>query len=229
MPIYYGSQKLGDLYIGSTKISEVYKGSTKVYSSSQYKPDQIIFESSTAGTYSLDILEDGKYEVTCVAGGAGGTAQNYSIGSAVYHYAGASGACFKGIINITKNTYSIVVGAGGGITGATGYWKGSAGGVSSIGNLVSCPSQKAIGHNGITGYSSNNGAPTVTATIISTNINTAGNNGGYNYSSNASTGGVSTYDNTSTGYGAGGSTYKNVKTSPNAGIVGYVKIIYKGK
>ncbi len=34
-----------------------------------YKKDQVIFESSTQGTYNVEILGKGKYEVYCIGGG----------------------------------------------------------------------------------------------------------------------------------------------------------------
>jgi len=228
MAIYLGSTKIKELYLGGTKIKEAYLGSTLVYRASAYAPDEVVFESSTAGTYTLDLLETGRYEVTVVAGGGGAKnvreTPSYSKGS------GASGSCFKGEIQITKGSLSIVVGAGG--TKSSSRPIGNmVGGVSSIGDLVSCPSQKAYGTQSTWFAYQNNGAPTVTATVYSTSINSAGNNGSIKMNSLvAHTGGKSVYDGTATGYGAGGSVGAQSSNTPNPfedGVVGYVKIVYK--
>lgn len=200
--------------------------------SSAYNIDEVVFESSTAGTTSLDLLETGKYEVICVAGGGG--AQAYAIQGSYSSTAqvgtGASGACFKGIVELSKNTYSIVVGKAGtsALRTSTGN-SASAGGVSSISNVVSCPSQKSYGHDSLWAYYQNNGAPTVSATIISTDKKSAGNNGVLTQSPRTGTtysGGSSLYE----GYGAGGSCkYIALGTTFTQATAGYVKITYKGK
>lgn len=200
--------------------------------SSAYDIDEVVFESSTAGTTSLDLLETGKYEVICVAGGGG--AQSYWIRSSASTTmqvgTGASGACFKGIVELSKNTYSIVVGkAGTSAMRTTGGNSASAGSVSSISNVVSCPSQKQYGHDSKYAYYQNNGAPTVSATIISTDINSAGNNGVLNQAPKNNTtysGGSSLYG----GYGAGASCkYTGATSTFTQATAGYVKITYKGK
>lgn len=218
MALYIGDTKIKELYLGSTKIKEAYLGSTLVYRASAYSPDEVVFESSTAGTYTLDLLETGRYEVTVVAGGGG--AKHFISGVS----SGASGSCFKGIIQITKGNLSIVVGAAGQKSTAATIGN-MIGGVSSIGSLVSCPSQKAYVRNSVWFALYNNGVPTVTATVYSTSINAAGNDGEFGSMFYDSAGGVSVYDGTATGYGAGGSV---VSKNPQDGVVGYVKVIYKG-
>lgn len=225
MTLYLGNTKIKELYLGSTKIKEAYLGSTLVYRASAYNPNQVVFEESTAGTYTLDLLETGRYEVTVVAGGGGASSSKVGILS-VYNGGGASGACFKGEIQITKGSLSIVVGTAG--QGSTSRAiSNKRGGESSIGSIVRCPSQKDTGHSSTHYAYQNNGAPTVTATIYSTSINAAGNNSNYSESGAARTGGKSVYDNTATGYGAGASTTSGYNSSPANGVAGYVKIVYK--
>lgn len=68
-------------------------------------------------------------------------------------------------------------------------------------------------------------APNVTASIISTTLNKAGNGGSHksgSLSSASAAGGASVYN----GYGAGGSG--SAPTGSHPGSSGYVKIVYKG-
>lgn len=228
MPIYKGSTKIKELYIGNTKIKEVYHGSTLVFRSSQYSPEQIVFESSTPGTYTLNLLESGKYEVTVVAGGAGSKYYMRStVGSQILHIVacgGASGSCFKGNIYLPSGNQTIIVGAAGKGNNSSSS-SNMIGGVSSIGSIVSCPSQKSTGSSGVYGAYQNNGSPTITSTVYKTYINAHGNDGeSIKVGDGTRAGGKSTYDGTTTGYGAGASAnnaYAN-------GKAGYVKIVYIG-
>ncbi|MFI3241223.1 MAG: hypothetical protein R3Y43_01490 [Alphaproteobacteria bacterium] len=81
----------------------------------KYDVDEVIFESSTAGTYSLEFLEDGAYEIIAVGGGGGAAA--YATGSISYTIAltggGGSGAMYQGQFYIPKSTVEIVVGSRG--------------------------------------------------------------------------------------------------------------------
>jgi len=222
MPLYHGSQKIEDLYVGSTKIGELYKGSTLVYKSCKYNPDQVIFESATPGTYSLELLETGKYEVYCIAGGGSGTFRIRISGSSYYERiaGGGSGSGFIGVVHITKNTYSINIAAGGS-GNYEGY--GYSGGNSLIGNILTC-----YGGGGANTHDGNAGGgggaiPSVNTTIYSTQLNSAGNTGENNASVLPSaSGGASLYN----GYGKGGDASSRYS---GAGNGGYVKIIYKGR
>lgn len=76
-----------------------------------YDLNEVIFEKSTAGTYTLDVKVAGWYNLMiCSAGGGGG-------GSATKHSwkgsDGASGAAFIGKISLEKTKYTIKVGQGG--------------------------------------------------------------------------------------------------------------------
>ena len=196
-----------------------------------YKVGDVIFESSAAGTYNIYIAKTGKYEVHCVGGGGGFycTFKTIKSGVGFSHmslikylytgYGGGSGAYFKGEINITKGSFSMVVG-GGGVGHKTGGTP-TAGGTSKIGNMVSCSGGgvKTSGSSGGAG-----GTVTLSVTPVSTEKKLSGNSGSYtaNTPSPTATGGKSVYNNTATGYGAGGG-YNSYN-----GIAGYIKIIYKG-
>lgn len=211
MSMHLNGQNIKELYYNGQKIKEAYYNGEKVYSSGGV----IIFESSTAGTYTVE-LSSGKYEITCVAGGGGGTYCIDNSGSRVSG-SGASGSCFKGVVRISAGTYTVVVGAGGIYASRTGYVP--TGGASSINGVVSCPSQNRHGTNATYYATESAGAPTITATIISEEINRAGNNGRRKTKFNPDVypAVASVYDNTTTGYGAGGASDK-------PGVVGYVKI-----
>lgn len=89
---------------GSETITSTY---TKVVELTKQTAGQIMFESSTAGTYTVE-LEAGEYELLmCGAGGNG-----YSVSTATTSdWSGGSGAVFQGVINIPANaTYNIQVG-----------------------------------------------------------------------------------------------------------------------
>jgi hypothetical protein len=212
MALYIGDTKIKELYLGSTKIKEAYLGSTPVYKSTHYDPDEVVFESSTPGQYTLDLLDDGNYEVICIGGGGGGVdADGRDVG-------GGSGAGFDCIFELTKGSYPITIGVGG--TKTTGANRAGSGGSSKFGTAyalrgtggyVRTTTQYEVGVGG--------DAPTIPYTIISTVFNTTGNDG--KAGTHTAAGGYSVYDGTETGYGAGGSNTTD-------GYGGYVKVIYKG-
>ena len=92
-------------------VKEIYNGSELVY---QYKqPGEVLFEKSTAGTYTFTAPYNCTVDVVIVGGGGGGSD---SWGG--NRRTGGSGAMITGSIVITKGTtYTIVVGGG----GAYGY------------------------------------------------------------------------------------------------------------
>lgn len=102
----------------------------------------IIFESSSPGTYTLNITRAGNYEVTVIGAGSGSAAGSdkakYSGKSRLA--AGGSGAAVVTIYNLAVGSYIITVGAGGAGSG-TGMWTwndGGAGGSSSFSNYITC-------------------------------------------------------------------------------------------
>ena len=216
MTLYKGSTKIDSIFKGSTVISKVYKGSTLVYSYLAYPLNTVLFEKNIAGTYQLEVKK-GKYEVYCIAGGGGGAVYHlerpYPISSAA---AGGSGSGFIGVINITKQTLTLTVGAGGN--------PDVDGGNSSIGSLVIAYAGKRgiANSSGISG-GAGGAQPTINTSIISQTLNSAGNTGGTSRGNYCY--GPSIYNN----YGAGG-TARGDSNSPEkyAGTAGYIKIVYKG-
>lgn len=193
MPAFIGSTKIKEFYIGSTKLKELYCGSTKIWSG-KIPAGTVIFESSTTGTYTVELSKSQNYEVLMVGGGSG-AAQRFiqpygSVG-------GGSGAFISGTTFIEKGTYTVVVGAG-----------GYGGDMSGAGEATTFIGQSAGGGTaGIVGerWPGQGGSYTVTLEGL-TGIN--GNSGSDN-----GHGGASRYE----GHGAGG-WYRD------PGEPGYIKI-----
>lgn len=175
----HGNKLINEVYHGSTKIGEIYHGSTLVYQSSKYDIDEVVYESSTAGTVSFDLLETGKYEVYCIAGGGGYVTSHY------FDTGGGSGSGFIGVIQMTKGTLSLRCGGE--------AYRNEYGGNSTIGDYVTSYGGSPGGSGGAN--------PSITATIISTTLNTAGNAGTIDY------GGAAVYQ--SYGKGADANSYSS--------------------
>lgn len=76
-----------------------------------YALNQVVFEKNTPGTYYLNILTDGYYNLSAAGGGGGGGG---SAGAhAWYGGNGGSGAAFMGKVWLEKGKYTIAIGAGG--------------------------------------------------------------------------------------------------------------------
>lgn len=241
MPIYVGSQKIKDIYYGGVKIGKIYRGNTLVYTSLAFPIDTIVYESSTAGTETIT-LEEGIYEVYCIAGGSGGAAVGGTSTARAVAVGGASGSGFIGKVRINKGTYQITVGAGGaGSSGAYRYTATSVkGGRSYIGHKVIVRAGEVFLEELVTAYggessttngndtaiAGNGGAvPSVNTSIISQTLNKAGNQGNIVRYWATSTAGASVYGS----YGAGGaSTAYNGGGTHVDGSSGYIKIVYKG-
>lgn len=147
--IYKGNVKQKDIYIGSTKIGKVYKGSTLVYQS-RLPSGIILFESGTPGTYTINVSADCTIRLDmCGAGGAGEDATFWT-------YTGGSGGYIYGNTELTKGTYTVVVGAANG--GASSFIENIAYGGSSAstnsdgaGGITTVISSGLVGSNGVTG------------------------------------------------------------------------------
>lgn len=172
MAIYKEGKRLVKLWKGAEKIARVYKGSELIFG---YPPETLLFEQSTAGTYTLTLDYDVKCHIEIVGGGGGG----WVLPAHSIFYGGGSGAYIHGEAIIPAGTYEIVVGGGG---------NGQAdGGDSSFYNQIA-----GKGHWGSSG---SGGTPTITLSGLTGENGNGGSNSG---------GGKSAYDNTSNGYGAGG-------------------------
>lgn len=191
--------------------------------SGPYKKGEVLFESAVAGTYSVDLAANGKYEVYVIGAGGGGATAFKENSDYVELTGGGAGAGFIGVVRLSKGTHSITVGAGG--ADMYGYKSTTyAGGNSSISDSVVAYGAKSVSC-GTVGKGGD--VPTVNVAVISATLNVAGNDGENGFVIGDFTeyttihGGESVYG----GYGAGGSTGSG---SPRDGIDGYVKIVYIG-
>jgi len=137
MSIIHNLQDINTVTIGSENIENIYLGEDLLWTaeSSPYTPDQVIFESSTPGTYSVDILTTGKYEVICVGGGGGGV--RWGNGNILaYQYAGGGSGGYSNLIQtLVKDNYTVIIGGGGGWTSNGANYAGT-GGTSSFSDIV---------------------------------------------------------------------------------------------
>lgn len=200
-----------DIRYGSKVINRVYKGSTLIWQKTAK-----IFESSTPGTYTVNLTgRAGRYRVICVGGGGGSST-----------WAGGAGA-YIDITFIAKNianqggTFTIVVGAGG--AGAAAYSRnhnGDSGGTSSVtwrnGNAyISC--QGGQGAIGLRNGDESGSKSTYTYAPTISGLTT--------YTINAqSTYYRSRQDSWYNGYGRGGDAAVGTHAPGNAGTGGYVLI-----
>lgn len=207
------------------EISRIYKGSTLVYG---YGVNEVLFESSTAGTATVNIEYDGYYELTVIGGGSGG-AFEYSAKYADGAAAGGSGAGLIGVAYLSAGSYSITVGAGG-----AGKWDNnasetvtaSAGSASKFGSIVTAgggSAPKAV-YNGGTQTAGAGGTLSYTSSAFKS-VSLAKNGNAGTTNNNAST--SSTYAGGSSvisgkTYGAGG---KAQYGGAYAGTAGYVKVV----
>ena len=198
-----------------------------------YQPNTVIVSYTSDGSRTLELLDDGEYQVSVIGAGGGGA---YKGVTSSYRACagGGSGSGWRGTIPLTKGTYTLVVGNGGSYSGTTSTTSsqsrtGSAGGNSTITNSDGTVLITAYGGSGgyayrgssSSSYSYTGGAggstPSLTVTPMSVLLNKSGNRGSTAYSSTSSSasGGSSIYSS----YGKGG-------TSAGAGTDGFIEIIY---
>ena len=191
-----------------------------------YSPNQVIFESATAGTSSLNLLTPGTYNVICVGGGGGG-AGRLLVGTVAAGAGGGSGGYSNSNIGINSaGNVSVTVGGAGSSTTSQGGGTSTAGGggTSSFGSYLS-----ATGGGG--GYvKAQNASPTMTGGSAGTGTTSNGNAGGTKKIETSggyvtANGGASVYG----GYGRGASIkiYTGSKPSvASASTSGYVKVTF---
>lgn len=220
--LYKGSTQMQKLYHGADKIYHVYKGEDLVWRDRAYDKDEVVFEQATGGDYTLNLLDDGVYRISCV--GAGGTAVATPVyDDRGYLATGGSGSAIVGDVTLSAGTYTIHVGLN------TGSDRDS-----SISGVVTAYG----GGNASARLNAGAGGAIPTQTIAFSNItlNSAGNNG------RSGTGGkgssippiriqrtASVYDGTITGYGAGGGGQASEYWQScfvEAPIAGFIKIEY---
>ena len=205
------------------EISRIYNGSTLVYG---YKPNTVLLEKSTAGTYTLNLEHSGDYEVTIVGGGGGG-AYNASKKFSDGVISGGSGAGFKGVIHLKAGTHTVKVGAGGTSVNPSNQPTAmpGVGSSSSIGNIITagCANADGTANAGVHGSGnviSKGGVLRYDSSVVkSYTLATNGNDGleGWNTSVEGAASVIS-----GTTYGAGD---KGQNGAMSKGYDGYVKIV----
>ena len=100
-----------------------------------YPPGTVVFENpSSTGTFPLELLQAGDYEVEVISSGSSG--YHWDTGAAIHgYYTGGTGAYYKGILTLAKGTYSVHVGAGGTGTAAVGFNAGGANYITNSSNV----------------------------------------------------------------------------------------------
>lgn len=237
---YNGSTETNKIYVEQDKTYKVYKvfkEGNLVWRERKYDKNQIIFDSSTAGTFSI-YLDNGIYDVICVGGG-GAAAMRGVYDDKGYGWGGGSGGGFVGRLSITnKGTYTVVVGSANNNTKSQ-----------SSDTQISNPSDTSTHDSYISGiircggggsghYNSSyvgaaGSAPVIdsSVTLISSSVNRAGNAGssksGGNGSDSAVTasGGASVYGGYGKGQGCKVHEYARRRSWIN-GTNGYIRIIY---
>ena len=186
---------------------------------------QTIFEQATPGTYSISV-PSGNYVVELVGAGGGcaGCRWASNVGNGNTMLSGGSGAYFKGILHVPAGTYTITVGAGKPAVTAdvNTLTTAEAGGDTSFDSLITAGGGQGGQASFSTRIAGVGGVCSINTSIIE-NIDTRNGNTGREagnaiYTFTTVTGGVSAYDNSTTGYGAGGGY-------PDGGIDGYCKIM----
>ena len=218
--LYKGSTLLKKVYKGSTPIKKIYKGSTLIWQDLPYDINKVIFEQATPGTYQVNLLGAGSYEVYCVAGGGRGGGYSYRRMGDTHRIfcGGGSGSAFVGTVKLPQGILSIIVG------------DNASSRNSLIGNIITTygggDPYKISTYNAAAG--AGGAAPTVNTQIVSQQINSKGNDGPITPNTSNS-GGASLFNGYGKGGDGSGGSRQDVVMYTSVGNNGYVKIIYKGE
>lgn len=199
-----------------------------VVSLSSQVPGQVMFESSTPGTYNVK-LEDGLYDILMC--GAGGSGFSFGFLGSSHVWNGGSGAVFSGVIKVSENIISIKVGEPV-IEDVYGISARASSSTSEFSNIINCEGGYGGSFYKTGEYIANKGGkinilePDV---IISQKIASNGNDGiVYTYSKKDP--GINYAplpDEYKTTYGFGGKA--STSGRGNLGGNGFVRLVYVGK
>lgn len=76
---------------------------------SVYAPGEVLLEKGASGNYNLDVLQSGQYDILFSSAGAPG--YGAKAGGYVIQAQGGTGAVFMGTVKLSKQRYSITLGA----------------------------------------------------------------------------------------------------------------------
>lgn len=213
----------------------VYENIIKSVSIVKYVNGDVIFETSIAGNYSINLYKDIKVKVYIVGGG-GAAAMRGVYDDRGYGWGGGSGGGYIGVFELKQGDYNIVVGKANNTTTVQSgnsqtsdstdrnTYGSKINGVVEVGGGAAA----TIDNVGVGGANA-----TLHIVPISTEMNTKGNSGSYNSggkgSSGAATynGGASVYGGYGKGQGGTTGEYASYRTWKN-GTAGYVKIVVMG-
>lgn len=229
MTLFAGSDQIFNIHKGPDRFYRIYKGADLIWRA--YKINELVYEKTTAGSDTINIIMPGLYRVRLVGGGAGGAFN--SSGNSGSEAAGNGGGAFIGTVYLLKGTYSINVGAGGSSAGGldADVWGGNGGNTSlslngttlllaggGKGNHVWWPSGAERSQ-----VSSEPNVIGSSVKVISTDKNASGVWGQIAGTAANSQGGSSLYN----GYGKGGNVYN--RYSADNGTGGYLSIEFLGE
>lgn len=195
-----------------------------------YEEGQVVFEKSTPGSYSLEILQKGVYKIWAIGAGGGGGGWLIASNGAVPG-GGCSGAGFIGLIMIDKCILSLSVGTGGAgriVNGSTWPFTDNIGYKGTNTSVVSSSKTYLIANGGYGCYSDNSAnvpaekkaaAIVYCPSYVGTPELKASGIWGPQTGSGSASGGASVWG----GYGAGGGAVY-LPPSASSGGNGYLKI-----
>ena len=201
----------------------------------EYVNGELLFETSIAGNYSINLYKDIQAKVYIVGGG-GAAAMRGVYDDRGYGWGGGSGGAFIGVFELKQGDYNIVVGkANNNTTVQSGNSQTSD---SPDKNTYGSKISEVVEVGGGGAATINNvGAGGDNATLylvpVSTEINTKGNPGTYGVGGKGSSGpgyyygGTSVYEDYGRGQGGTTGEYASYR-SWNDGTDGYVKIVIVG-
>lgn len=232
---YSESDEIKRIYHEGTKVYHIYKGTQRVWRDRKFDKEQVVFESSSATTTSID-LDNGIYDIICVGGG-GAAAMRGVYDDRGYGWGGGSGSAFVGRVSLPAGTYTITVGSANNNTKVqssdtqTSNPTDTTTHDSSISGVVICRGGGS-GHYNPSYVGAAGASPIIDSSIIvSTTLNSAGKAGSYNSGGKGSAaaavcnGGASVYNSYGRGQGCRTSEYARKRSWIN-GTNGYVKIVY---
>jgi hypothetical protein len=201
----------------------------------EYANGEVLFETSIAGNYSINLYKDIKAKVYIVGGG-GPAALRGVYDDRGYGWGGGSGGGFIGVFELKQGDYNIVVAKVNNNTTAQSSHSQTSNPTdknrygSKIDGVVEVGGGGAASTAGV-GVGGDNA--TLHIIPISTELNSKGNSGSYNSGGKGSqaaaycAGGKSVYESYGTGQGCYTSEYSNARRWVN-GSAGYVKIVIVG-
>ena len=209
---------------------------TLLQSSNVYEINEVVFESTAAGTYNIEIKSTGIYEIICIGGG-GPAAMRGRYDDRGYGWSGGSGAGFIGTFRLSAGIYEAEVGSANNNTKAQGGNTNTLNPTDLTAHDSYITGILTVGGGGYGYYNPSHvgaggAAPILELTPIETTLNVPGNAGRYGSGGKGSganatmQGGDPVYEQYGKGQGCSTSEYAARRYWIN-GNDGYIKVTYK--